>query len=167
MTYIRKKPFEEFFKLFKVNHKRLALISWLIPFFIFLPSLFFDFSYDDFHQIHFHDFLKTNEISIESVLFPFFEATFPGDVYRPLTVFSYRINFLLFGLNPLSYHLFNILLLATVTCLVFLLVREICKNLTLSFLASLWFAINPLRVEVVASIVGRAELLSALFGISS
>ena len=150
-----------------LNPKQLALVSGIVAFVLYLPSFFFDFTYDDFHQIHNHPIVTSSAVTIESLLFPFFEPTFPGDVFRPLSVFSYRINFLLFGFNASSFHLLNIILHSLISALVFFLGNSITRSKGASFLAALWFAVHPLHVEAVASIVGRAELLSAFLGLSS
>ena len=147
--------------------KQLAYIIGLVSFILYLPSFFFDFTYDDFHQIHNHPLVTSPSFTIDTLLFPFFEPTFPGDVFRPLSVFTYRLNFLVFGLNAPSFHFINIVLNTLVSILVFYLGNSITRNKNISFLAAIWFTIHPLHVEAVASVVGRAELLSAFLGLSS
>ncbi|VDM95678.1 unnamed protein product [Thelazia callipaeda] len=80
-----------------------------------------------------------------------------------------RFNYLLSGFDTTSYHIVNILLHATV-CIV---LNKVFLNLLtifhaqfpnkIAFRASFFFAIHPIHSEAVASIVGRAELLMALF----
>jgi len=82
--------------------------------------------------------------------------------YRPLTVLTFRLNYLLHQLEPLGYHLVNILLHAGVT----LLYHSLCLSLvssTASLIAALLFAVHPVHTEAVSGVVGRAELLASVF----
>jgi len=48
--------------------------------------------------------------------------------YRPLTVLTFRLNYLLSGLEPFSYHLVNVTLHAAVTALYVLTVRKVLNQ---------------------------------------
>ncbi|CAB4055299.1 TMTC [Lepeophtheirus salmonis] len=92
--------------------------------------------------------------------------------YRPLTVFTFRLNYALDGLRPSGYHLVNILLHGLVTVLFYHLLlvflRSRVRNYGMvSFLAALLFALHPVHVEAVTGVVGRAELLASLFYLGS
>lgn len=89
--------------------------------------------------------------------------------YRPLTVLTFRWNFLAHGLNPFGYHFVN-LVLHLVVCILFrnvcaILLDALCSstNDRTSFLAALLFAVHPVHTEAVTGVVGRAELLSSIF----
>lgn len=86
-----------------------------------------------------------------------------GRLYRPFTLLTYGINYSWGGLDPVGYHLANLLLHFVVCWLVFLLGTQLLK---LSFEAALiaggLFAVHPLLTESVAGVVGRAEILMAL-----
>jgi len=82
--------------------------------------------------------------------------------YRPLCVLSFRINYLLDGFNPFSYHLVNVILHLLVTLLYYLTCNNYV-NAKISFVASLVFAVHPIHTEAVTGVVGRAELMSAIF----
>lgn len=128
-------------------------------------TLFFDFAYDDFHRIHKHGLVTSSEISASTLLFPFFEPTQPDNLFRPLTTLSFRLNYIVGGLNPIGYHLVNILLHAFCAWLVFVLAQCLLRSNPVALFAALWFAVHPIHVEAVANISGRAELLSAAFGL--
>ncbi|KFD58947.1 hypothetical protein M514_00110 [Trichuris suis] len=94
--------------------------------------------------------------------------------WRPLTVLSFRLNYMLNELQPLHYHSVNVLLhgIVTVLSLDFYTAMqpppEPKKHLVnLPFWSSLLFACHPVHVDAVASIVGRAEIISALLYICS
>ncbi|XP_072257327.1 protein O-mannosyl-transferase TMTC3 [Pyxicephalus adspersus] len=82
--------------------------------------------------------------------------------YRPLTVLTFRLNYLFSELNALSYHLLNLLLHAVV-CLIFLKVCKLFMDNQTSLIAALLFAVHPIHTEAVTGVVGRAELLSSIF----
>uniref|UniRef100_A0A8C9R5V2 Protein O-mannosyl-transferase TMTC3 n=1 Tax=Scleropages formosus TaxID=113540 RepID=A0A8C9R5V2_SCLFO len=82
--------------------------------------------------------------------------------YRPLTVLTFRLNYLISELGAMSYHLLNMLLHAVV-CVLFLRVSRIILDNTSSLVAALLFAVHPIHTEAVTGVVGRAELLSSIF----
>ncbi|XP_077373352.1 protein O-mannosyl-transferase TMTC3 [Festucalex cinctus] len=82
--------------------------------------------------------------------------------YRPLTVLTFRLNYLLSELNPAYYHLLNVALHA-VTCLLFLRVCRLFLDRASGLVAALLFAVHPIHTEAVTGVVGRAELLSSIF----
>lgn len=84
-------------------------------------------------------------------------------LYRPLTIFSLALNRLLFGPEPSGFHLVNVLLHAGVTVLFWRLLCRWAVAPLVALLAALLFAFHPIHAEVVNIVVGRSELLVALF----
>ncbi|GAA6215349.1 protein O-mannosyl-transferase TMTC3 [Lates japonicus] len=82
--------------------------------------------------------------------------------YRPLTVLTFRLNYLFSELSAASYHLLNVVLHAVV-CVLFLRVCRLFLDKTSSLVAALLFAVHPIHTEAVTGVVGRAELLSSIF----
>ncbi|XP_035521326.1 protein O-mannosyl-transferase TMTC3 [Morone saxatilis] len=82
--------------------------------------------------------------------------------YRPLTVLTFRLNYLFSELSATSYHLLNVVLHAVV-CVLFLRVCRLFLDKTSSLVAALLFAVHPIHTEAVTGVVGRAELLSSIF----
>jgi len=85
-------------------------------------------------------------------------------LYRPLTTFSYLLNYAVFGNgpNPAGYHWVNFLLHAANISLVYLLGLRLLEDSNLAVaLAALW-GVHPLLTESVTNVVGRADLLAAL-----
>ncbi|CAH8603539.1 unnamed protein product [Dicrocoelium dendriticum] len=81
--------------------------------------------------------------------------------YRPLTVLTFRWNYLVHGLHPAGYHAVNVILHLLV-CILFLRVCRILSSECCAFISSLHFAVHPIHTEAVTGVVGRAELLSGL-----
>src|SRR5437667_595736 len=95
--------------------------------------------------------------------------------YIPLTWMTLGLDYLLWGMNPVGYHLTNLLLHAANAVVFFFVVRRL-RTLALpspsdhgyalavsSGVAALVFAIHPLRVESVAWVTERRDVLSGLF----
>ncbi|XP_064397287.1 protein O-mannosyl-transferase Tmtc3-like isoform X2 [Halichondria panicea] len=83
--------------------------------------------------------------------------------YRPLCVATFRLNYLMAELEPMGYHLVNILLHGVVCYLYVHLVSLVCSQVWPALIAGLLFAVHPIHTEAVAGLVGRTELLSAIF----
>lgn len=96
-----------------------------------------------------------------------FEPTTLNNVIRPVTFATFALNWALGGVQPFGYHLFNLLLHAAVTLMLYLLLRKLLESIpdgsTVAFAAALLFAVHPIHTEAVASIAGRSELLAVAF----
>jgi protein O-mannosyl-transferase len=83
-------------------------------------------------------------------------------LYRPLTSISFALNYAMAGPQPVAFHAVNILLHAAATALVFaLLIQRLPRHA--AFAGAAVFAVHPVHVEAVANVVGRGELLAAIF----
>ncbi len=84
-------------------------------------------------------------------------------LYRPLTTWSFALNFRLAGSNPFPYHLTNLLLHALTALAFYAFCRRCTHREDLAWWAGLLFAVHPVLAEAVAGLVGRADILAALF----
>jgi len=83
--------------------------------------------------------------------------------YRPLCVLTFRLNYALGGHDPFGYHLGNIILHATVTITYVYTMYRATGDGFVATLAGFLFAAHPIHTEAVTGVVGRADLMSALF----
>lgn len=83
-------------------------------------------------------------------------------LYRPLTLTSLRAVRTWFGDAPWPQHVLNILLHAVVTVGVVRLCRTVTTGDGAAWTAGLLFAALPIHTEVIANVVGRADLLATL-----
>lgn len=148
------------------NFFSLFLIIALI-YVVYFPIYKFDFSYDDSSRIKEEVLVteKSNQSSVATIKQIFSSATFPGDLYRPLTTLAYRIQYNLFNLNAPNFHLFSAVLHLSCTACLLLLLFQLGFSKQISLFTCLLFSVHPINVESVASIAGQAELLSTFFGI--
>jgi tetratricopeptide (TPR) repeat protein len=89
--------------------------------------------------------------------------------WHPLTTMSHMLDCQLFGLKPGAHHFVNVLLHSATAVLLFLLLEQLMGSpsrtgtiWSSAFVAAV-FAIHPLRVESVAWISERKDVLSGLF----
>ena len=83
-----------------------------------------------------------------------------GLLYRPLTTQLFAFEWALGSGSPLPFHLVTLLLAALTAALVFRLARRLLPDGP-ALLAAALFAVHPVHVEVLASVVGQGELLAA------
>ena len=78
--------------------------------------------------------------------------------YYPLVHTSFWLEYRLWGLSPLGYHVDNALLHTLAAWLVFRLCRQLA--LPVALLPALWFLVHPVHVESVAWVTERKNVLS-------
>ncbi len=88
-----------------------------------------------------------------------------ADYWAPLTVLSRMVDVELFGLDPSGHHFTNLLLHAVNAALLFLVLEGMTGAGWRSAFVAAFFAIHPLRVESVAWVTERKDVLSGLFWI--
>lgn len=139
-------------------------LAALIP---YLGVLRGPFLYDD------HLYVTGNPFVLEGGTWgELFRSPYPPDqpslgLYRPLLTASYRLNFLLSGENPVSYHVLNLVAHIAATVLLYLLLRMMFPRRRFPAFAALLFAVHPIHTEAVSWIVGRGEVFAALFSFAS
>ncbi|GMI06932.1 hypothetical protein TrVE_jg13055 [Triparma verrucosa] len=97
--------------------------------------------------------------------------------YRPVAIMSLRLNYLTTGLNPVPIHLCNIIIHTVITYLFTLLTSHVVNThstytkpstkMYLILAINILFSIHPVHTEPVSCIVGRSDLLSGLFYLST
>ncbi len=85
--------------------------------------------------------------------------------WSPLVVLSLMADATLFGVDPGAFHATNAALHAIDSVLVYVLLRVLTGALWPSAIAAALFALHPMRVESVAWIASRKDVLSAAFGL--
>lgn len=88
-------------------------------------------------------------------------------LYHPLTLLSFALDVQLLGTQPAGFHLENLLLHCINVVLLYLLLRRLTGATWRSALVAALWAIHPLRVESVAWVTERKDMLMGLFGLAS
>ncbi|HEX4143916.1 MAG TPA: tetratricopeptide repeat protein [Pirellulales bacterium] len=87
----------------------------------------------------------------------------PAGERYPLSMLSHMLDCQLHGLRPAGHHLTNVLLHAATAVGLFLVLRRMTGALWPSALVAALFALHPMRVESVAWVAERRDVLSGLF----
>lgn len=83
--------------------------------------------------------------------------------WHPLTTLSHMLDCQLFGLAPAGHHFTNVLLHSGAVLLLFAALRSLTGAAWRSAVVAAIFAVHPLRVESVAWIAERKDVLSGVF----
>jgi len=86
--------------------------------------------------------------------------------WHPLTMISYMLEWQLFGANPAGYHIVSLMLHIGAVIILFLFLYKSTKHFWPSAFAAALFALHPLRVESVAWVAERKDVLSMFFGMA-
>jgi len=131
-----------------------ALIYHQVPSFAFTD-------WDDMHYIRDNALLKS--LSTAQVITEF--SRYVMGNYHPITMLSYSAEITLLGRSPGAMHVTNLLLHLLNVVLVGLFLRKLTKHDLLSAMVALLWAVHPLRVESVAWLSARKDLLLLFFGL--
>jgi tetratricopeptide (TPR) repeat protein len=142
------------------------ILACALAFLAYVPSLGFQFVYDDKPQI-----VENPAIHAWRYLPHYFTShawaeLYPrvsGNYYRPLFLLWFRLNDVLFGLDPKGWHFTTVLCHVAATYLVFRLVCRLAASSGIAFCAATLFALHPVHIESVAWVSGVTDPLMAIF----
>jgi len=85
--------------------------------------------------------------------------------YRPLLMVSYLVDYKLWGMSPVGFHITNLLLHIGNALFLFFLIRIIIgrHHVFLPWAGAAIFAVHPVHVESVSWISGRTDLMMSFF----
>jgi len=86
-----------------------------------------------------------------------------SNFYRPLQMVTHMVDYSLWKLNVVGYHLTNTLLHISAALAVYWLINIIFCSQPLAFLTASLFVAHPVHTEAVSYISGRSDSLSAIF----
>jgi tetratricopeptide (TPR) repeat protein len=137
----------------------------LVTALVYLPSLGSGFvGYDDPQQVY-ENHIVTGGLHFRAVRQSF--TSFVMAHYQPLVTLSFALEYSLVGPSPTLYHVDNLLLHLVNVLLLYLLLLRILRSRAGAILIAAAFALHPMRVESVAWITERKDVLGGLFYLSS
>ena len=138
----------------------LPLLVAVAAFAAFLPALKAGFvNWDDDKALLFNP--EFRGLGLQNLRWMF--STFYEGIYQPLCWLSYGVDYAFWGMDPRGYHLTNLLLHAANAALFYFLAFRLLEDEWAAALAALLFAVHPLRVESVAWVSERKDVLSGAF----
>jgi protein O-mannosyl-transferase len=135
---------------------------------IYANSLNGKFVYDDINLVENNTLIRTWPVS--SKIFTTGFGIFGGvksPFYRPIHILTYAIDYHLWKLNVVGYHLTNVILHILVALCIYWLINILFKDKIVSLLCASLFVIHPIHTTVVSYISSRAEELYLLFMLTS
>jgi len=90
-----------------------------------------------------------------------------ASTYIPLTIISFAVQYHFVKLQPGPYHAANLFFHILTVLAVFWFCYLLCGNLWVAFLSALFFGVHPLRVESVAWVTERKDMLYVFFFMAS
>jgi tetratricopeptide (TPR) repeat protein len=118
--------------------------------------------YDDWDYVLTNDVVRQG-LSWNGILWAF--KKFHASNWHPLTWISHMLDVSIYGLKPMGHHLTNLVLHASNTVLVFLLLNRMTASIWRSAIVAALFALHPTHVESVAWVAERKDVLSTFFGL--
>ena len=147
----------------------LPLTLALITFVVFSPGLWNGFvEWDD--QINLYE--NPDYRGLGPAQFKFFFTTYLMGHYIPLTWITFGVDYVLWGMNPMGYHLTSLIVFALSAVAFYFVARLVLAKATTlagaplaigSATATLFFTLHPLRAESVVWATERRDVLSGFF----
>ena len=143
-----------------MSAKRLYLAVAAVAVVVHLGALWNRFAMDDLYIVAYNPLVHAPSGLWQAFAHPYWPPDFGGKMYRPLVMSGFALDRLLDG--TAWFHLVNVLWHAATVVAVAALARRWSGDVA-ALAAGLLFAVHPVHVEAVANVVGRAELMAALF----
>ncbi len=143
----------------------LLFLVLLVTLLAFVPSVNNEMidTWDD--GVYVTDNMTIRDLNAQNLKIMF--TTSVNGTYVPIPLISFAIDYQLFKLNPKPYHIENLILHLICTLLVYLIFRKLKLKTLYAAFAALLFGIHPMRVESVAWITERKDLLFSIFYLSA
>lgn len=133
---------------------------FLLTLLLFAPATRFEFlTYDDSQYITANEHVKQG-LNAETVKWAFTEPH--ASMWHPLTTLTHLLDVELFGMNPGAHHAVNILIHALNAVLLFTWLLAVFHMPGRALLVAAIFAWHPLRVESVAWVAERKDVMCTL-----
>ncbi len=143
----------------------LALVLAAV-FLAYANTFWFQFVHDDRFQILGNTWLRSWKYLpryFTADVWSFEHPVFRGTFYRPIFLVWFRLQYLMFGLNPWGWHFCTVLFHVGVTLLVYFPAARLLKDRLAALFTALIFGLHPTHAEGVAWVSGVTEPLFAFF----
>jgi len=149
------------FKTFRDRPAVVTTVTALIAFLVFAPAVRCGFVDWDDDEYVFNNPLVLEGLTSDGIRQACTQVVFFS--WAPLTILSYQLDASVFGREPWGFHFTNVAVHAVSAGLLYLVLLRMTGSAARSAAASVLWAVHPLRVESVAWIAERKDVLSVLF----
>jgi protein O-mannosyl-transferase len=143
-----------------MSPRRIYLAVGACAVIVYLGALWNRWAWDDLPIIYNNAFVHSPGALWRAFGATYWPASLGGGMYRPLPLASYALDWQLASVA--WFHAVNLVWHAAASMAVALVARRWSGDRA-ALVAGLIFAVHPVHVEAVANIVGRAELMAAVF----
>jgi len=145
-----------------VTRARAAALAALLAVAVYLPSLGNRFAMDDGAIVERNPAAHDVAAAVRAAAGPYWPAEHAAGLWRPAVILSFAADWQVFHGDAWWLHAENVLWHALATALLVALLWPLATPGG-ALAAGLLFAVHPVHVEAVAGLVGRAELMAAVF----
>lgn len=149
-----------------MNTRRLYAVVGVCAIVFYFGALWNHFALDDNQIIAFNALVHDISGMWRTFVSPYWPPDIGGGLYRPLAIASYTLDWAVSGGSTWWFHTVNLAWHVGASVAVACLARYLSGDRA-ALTAGLLFAVHPVHVEAVANVVGRAELMAALFVVLS
>ena len=143
-----------------MNARRVYLAVGAAAAMVYLGVLWNGFALDDLTIIVANPLVHSLSGVWRAFALPYFPANLDASVYRPLTIATYALDWSV--RSTAWFHAVNLMWHVAASVLVAVLARRWAGDAA-GLVAGVAFAVHPVHVEAVANVVGRNELMAAVF----
>ncbi len=145
-------------------------VLFLFAFLLYANTLGHQFALDDHSVLNDSHIVTNSEEGVWQIFGqPYRYGSFGegSSLYRPLSIFMFKLEWMVSPENGTIHHLINVLFFGLTCMFTFLTFRKVLDkySIWLPLTACLLFAAHPIHTEVVANIKSRDEILAFFFGI--
>ncbi len=139
-----------------------VLLLFAITFLVYCNILHNEFIWDDNSFIP--DWKTTHELKNIPQLLAGELPEQHENVFRPVRSIAYAVSYHFFESNAFAYHLLSIIIHLTCTILVYLIILQLSKGVSmLALMSSLLFAVHPIHVEAISWIATSFDIIGIIF----
>ncbi|MEQ8224971.1 MAG: hypothetical protein ABRQ37_21820, partial [Candidatus Eremiobacterota bacterium] len=144
----------------KYRNPAYIMLLIIITLITFCNSFYHDFAWEDERDIINNPYIRNMSAeNFNQILFKKYDTS----IYQPVSGLTTLFAYQLWGLNPVYYHIWNVVIYIINIILIYFFILSITKNREKSFLTSLFFSIHPIHSEVVSAIFGSCYIYSFIF----
>jgi hypothetical protein len=141
--------------------RRLYLVIVACALVPYVPALWNGFAMDDLYIIVWNPLVHSLHGVWRAFGGPYWPPDLGGQMYRPLPLATFALDWSLAGGHPALFHAMNLLWHAGAALVVTAFARR-WADWTAALVTGVIFAVHPVHVEAVANVIGLGELMAAV-----